>query len=1039
MTTERAGEARPILYDIMLSHRDTDSDAAHRICAELEKLHFKVWHYGKDGDPGRESLYAEAKSAIDQSRVFLLLVPQSGLGPDRFWRNPRADKDSSQCSVTQLELLHAIESNGESWRSFQDRMQARIAGESALPLKRPIFLYYLERRPNESNVFDAVPPGVPNEVADLPFVSGFGGNVAGISLLEKKLVALFDKEKWTPLRKPLPDGADSAITHVTEGERPRFELLTKWEEKVCAQAASARAPHLLAPGGGVGFMLPLEGESGTEKYGRGPNGIEEALGNREAPSVGVERGIQAPLHQWFGENGPKFALLSGPQGAGKTSYLRWLRRVAGKSLLGTPLSREEQEVSDALQRRMPDGSITWPIPLWLDAEKLIERLERGDRDGKGELDVDAVIEVVKQIAGNPDVDARMEVRPYLVLVDGLYLLTAKQRNRLLSVANAFNLFRKGEPIQLIAAIQQSAMDDARDPTQAFAEILTDPTSGWDEIRIRPLSLTGMEAFLAAQHARDPVLVEALQSLIGRVERDKDIDEYLSTPLGLTLAVRRGVSAEGASLDGRFLLYELLAEFFSDGDAQETRIALGPVAAALVGRGAMEFTKQSLTEVVDLCGLDAATLQRVFERIKEGRFKDYVGPVAAKPREARCRFAEGNARNLFAADFLSDIAGSERWVEEFEERGIWRDIESDGSRWLTTLEILLVALVVQDQLDVARQVTNEMLDRRRRLSESGRGRVLWSLLLDVALRTPQVFDPGLSAWADLLSTLEQGYEQYRASWTLEARDRALAGLMRLERVRDRKYPEGVSETTAFSGIMIDGVPQDILVANAPVLVRHYERFILALERDSAGLARLFASDFDIEKSVIRWRAPSRWLEQQLAGPDRPVVDVTWHEAAAYCCWLQEEIENGREVEFGVELDEGLVIRLPAFDEWQQIKLLATHPSQFPSSPTNPLKDDTAGANCVEARLRRPSTVGLFGRQASGLFDFGSNVREWASVGTRQDRDMFALRRVTVLGVSYNYSWSHIRTTLDYGNQTHQTQPDIGFRWIVAPPRELVVKG
>jgi len=1038
MTSGPATGARKILYDVMLSYRSDDSALAYMISNELSNKKFKVWQYKKDGVVGSDSLYKEAKEAIEQSRVYLLLIPQDGLGKnDRFWQNPRADADRSKASVTQLELLHAIEVNG-GWARFQERITARGGANSQAPLELPIMLYYL-RRASDSSEFNSVPCGAPEGIDELPYVDGFAASDAAIGVLIKSIEDLFTKAGWSPLGGLTPPDTGGG---EKKRKRAEFEVLAKWEEKLCAQAAGARAPHLVSSRGASGFMLPLSGESGTEKYGRGRSGIEPAFSDNETPSVGVERGVRAPLHSWFAEGGPKFVLLSGPQGAGKTAYLRWLGRVAGKSLLPKQaLSKEEEEVGQALRRTLPDGSATWPVPLWLDAEKLVERLEVRDRQDDYDHGVDSLSAMIRQLAGSELVDERLEVRPYLVLVDGLNLLTARQRNRLLNLAYTYTILHKDKPIQLVAAIRQSAMDDARDPSHEFAQILSDVTSGWDEIRICPLSLTSMDDFLDGQNAKDSVLVDSLRKLIGRVEREKDADVYLSTPLGLALAVRRGDAAEDAPLDGRLLMFELLTEFFSNSEAEQARVALGPVAAALVSRGEMEFCKADLLDVAPLCDLDVATVERIFESIKEGQFADYVGPVERKgrQREPRCRFSQESARDLFAADYLSEVAGEATWIEVFDTHGIWSDMAADGSRWRPALEILLVALVAQDQLNAARRVTAELLRRQQRCMETGHGRALWSLLLDVALRTPHAFDPGLGSWTELLDNLEEGYETYRPSWNLEARDRSLTALTRLERVRDRSYPKGVNETTSFSGILIDGKPHDIQVANAPVLVRHYERFILALERDSAGLARLFASDFDIEKSVIRWRAPSRWLQQQLAGPDRPVVDVTWHEAVAYCRWLQEEIENGREVEFGVELDPKSVIRLPAFDEWQQIKLLATDPKSFPSSPSSPGRDATAIANCAEAHLRRPATVGLFGPQESGLFDFASNVREWASVGTRMDRNMFADRRVNVLGVSYNYSWSYISNREDYSNQTHQTQPDIGFRWIVGPPREMALKG
>jgi len=107
-----------------------------------------------------------------------------------------------------------------------------------------------------------------------------------------------------------------------------------------------------------------------------------------------------------------------------------------------------------------------------------------------------------------------------------------------------------------------------------------------------------------------------------------------------------------------------------------------------------------------------------------------------------------------------------------------------------------------------------------------------------------------------------------------------------------------------------------------------------------------------KGYGKFKEPEDW-ERQKQYPNRPVVGVSWFEAAAYCSWA-----GGR---------------LPTEAEWERAAR-GPEGTQYPWGNEPPL--DASRANYGNA-IGHPSPVGLFpnGSTPEGLCDMLGNVFEW----------------------------------------------------------------
>ena len=152
------------------------------------------------------------------------------------------------------------------------------------------------------------------------------------------------------------------------------------------------------------------------------------------------------------------------------------------------------------------------------------------------------------------------------------------------------------------------------------------------------------------------------------------------------------------------------------------------------------------------------------------------------------------------------------------------------------------------------------------------------------------------------------------------------------------------------------------------------------------------------------------------PNRPVVNVSWHEAAACCAWMKG--------------------RLPREAEWERAAR-GTEGRKYPWGNEEP---DSERANYRETKIGHATPVGLFprGMTPEGIQDLAGNVYEW--VGDWHGEAYYKQSAVknpggptsgdyrVVRGGSWDYGSRNLRSSSRSGVQPGDRHDVLGFRCV-----------
>jgi formylglycine-generating enzyme required for sulfatase activity len=139
-----------------------------------------------------------------------------------------------------------------------------------------------------------------------------------------------------------------------------------------------------------------------------------------------------------------------------------------------------------------------------------------------------------------------------------------------------------------------------------------------------------------------------------------------------------------------------------------------------------------------------------------------------------------------------------------------------------------------------------------------------------------------------------------------------------------------------------------IGRYPVTVDQYRQFV---EDEGYQTKRWWAAGFG------EFREPAGW-EDQLPYPSRPVVGVSWFEAAAFCAWAG--------------------VRLPTEAQWERAAR-GTTGRKFPWGDQPPDESRLNFAPDWKANVGHPTPVGIYplGNTPEGICDLAGNVWEWCA--------------------------------------------------------------
>ena len=163
-------------------------------------------------------------------------------------------------------------------------------------------------------------------------------------------------------------------------------------------------------------------------------------------------------------------------------------------------------------------------------------------------------------------------------------------------------------------------------------------------------------------------------------------------------------------------------------------------------------------------------------------------------------------------------------------------------------------------------------------------------------------------------------------------------------------------------VIDVFVPPFSIRKFPVTVEEFEKFVSD-------------SGYEYEKY---WKTPNSWewrtsnnicepldWEEQLLIPNNPVSGISWYEANAYCCWLNDN--ELRDVEY----------RLPTEAEWEYAAKYRFEDEQLFPWGNDVMRGDQVEMNCAWSGLRTKTPVGMFPqcKTKDGIVDLFGNVEEW----------------------------------------------------------------
>ena len=181
-----------------------------------------------------------------------------------------------------------------------------------------------------------------------------------------------------------------------------------------------------------------------------------------------------------------------------------------------------------------------------------------------------------------------------------------------------------------------------------------------------------------------------------------------------------------------------------------------------------------------------------------------------------------------------------------------------------------------------------------------------------------------------------------NWVTIPAGEFLMGDQKSDRSKPNYDPEAYDDESPVHRVSLDAYR----IGRYPVTVGEYRRFVEAEGYKDESFWR--------EGGFGEWPGPDGWAEQ-IEHPTRPVVGVSWYEAAAYAAWMG--------------------CRLPTEAEWER----AARGPDARRYPWGDYKPHPSRLNYYESKIGSPTPVGIYARGATpdGIRDMAGNVWEWCT--------------------------------------------------------------
>lgn len=735
----------------------------------------------------------------------------------------------------------------------------------------------------------------------------------------------------------------------------------------------------------------------------------------------------APLMQLVQEPRARILIEAGP-GGGKSALLRHMVLACAAHMVSDPT------LAVAPHEQWPEGM---PLPILISVYDIANSLGRSDTVPTISV-FWSVIEDLLQ--GNdlgmlvPVLQEALQAGECLILIDGLDDITDPDFFRIITAGLGRFVTRYPQNRYVVTCRQRTTM-----PQGALI--------GFAHYALGPLEDGQVDAMVEsyakaiARSVGFPALAdlpEQIARLQGHLRTDERMRDLVRQPLALTLCVV--VHAEGRRLpQARTVVFQRLLDLLLDRWNQVRMPGSAPALAQLLGVPALALPAQRLALLQPL----ALAFQRRPDFSDDEPAALHVAEIEPLLREPLLMLGVDYRRAieeviphlldyccrqglLMQTDSAPRYAMPQRALREYlAARALARmpDFPSQAyqlreeSRWRETILLAVQELGQGPTAHIAREFLRLLLEAPPYGERPN----------DLLLAAATLLELGERSGPERMLRAEtrERLVELLANPACATSERVRAGQL-LGQLGDPRFDEIMPPLVRIGGGPFVLGDRDGYEDEGPVQWVDVPSFAIgAYTVTNREYARFLADE-------VQHPRPRYWHDPRFNNPSQPVVGVSWHDAVAYCAWL-----NARLQQTGA-LPRGMVVRLPLEIEWEKA---ASWDPKRQVKRRFPWGDAWSAerANTAEGRgAWVTAPVGCYpnGVSAYGVHDMVGNVWEWtASIYQSypgathpfHEADSYTLRGSSCVSLP-----SHTRTTYRSRLPPGHWRYHLGFRIVVARP-------